>query len=56
VLFLMLKEKKRLDIEKSKLLAHLIKGGELSEPEDELVPGIDYPADEATVGALEAFG
>lgn len=52
----MLKEKKRLDVEKSKLLAHLIRGGELNEPGDELVPGIDYPADESVVGALEAFG
>jgi hypothetical protein len=52
----MLKEKKRIDTEKSKLLAHLINGGTLSEPNEELIPGIDIPADESDIAALEAFG
>lgn len=53
----MLEEKKKIDVEKSKLLAHLVRGGELLErDEDEVIPGVDCPADIVSVKALEAFG
>lgn len=51
VLTTMLKEKKRIDIEKMKIAAYLNAGGSLEETE-EIVPGIDEPVNPGAMGFL----
>jgi hypothetical protein len=52
----MLDEKKRIDLERDKLKGYLNQGGQLEETGQvfsEKVAGIDYPADDATMGFMK---